>query len=119
MRTLFATLGLLVSLPLLAGEAELSAAIVALQSPESVLIDVRSADEFAAGALPGAEQIDYEQMASRINTIAPDKDTPIILYCRSGRRSGIAEENLRAMGYSNLINAGGYDELKMALESQD
>lgn len=52
MRTLFATLGLLVSLPLLAGEAEFSAAIVALQSPESALIDVRSADEFAAGALP-------------------------------------------------------------------
>lgn len=119
MRTLFATLGLLVSLPLLAGEAEFSAAIVALQSPESVLIDVRSADEFAAGALPGAEQIDYEQIASRISAIAPDKDTPIILYCRSGRRSGIAEETLRAMGYSNLINAGGYDELKLALESQD
>ncbi|MFZ3155624.1 rhodanese-like domain-containing protein [Pseudomonas sp.] len=119
MRTLFATLGLLVSLPLLAGEAELSAAVAALQSPESILIDVRSADEFAAGALPGAEQIDYEQIASRISALAPDKDTPIILYCRSGRRSGIAEESLRAMGYSNLINAGGYDELKLALESQD
>lgn len=38
---------------------------------------------------------------------------------RSGRRSGIAEESLRAMGYNNLINAGGYDELKLALESQD
>jgi len=119
MRTLLATLSLLISLPLLAGEAELSAAVVALQSPDSMLIDVRTADEFAAGALPGAEQIDYEQIASRINAIAPDKDTPIILYCRSGRRSGIAEENLRAMGYSNLINAGGYDELKLALESQD
>src|SRR3990167_1022742 len=102
MRTLLATLSLLISLPLLAGEAELSAAVVALQSPESVLIDVRTADEFAAGALPGAEQIDNEQIASRI-----------------GRRSSIAEESLRAMGYSNLINAGGYDELKLALESQD
>ncbi|WNF45190.1 rhodanese-like domain-containing protein [Pseudomonas sp. SG20056] len=119
MRTLFATLSLLVSLPLLAGEAELSAAVVALQSPESVLIDVRTADEFAAGALPGAEQIEHEQIASRISAIAPDKDTPIVLYCRSGRRSSIAEESLRAMGYSNLINAGGYDELKLALESQD
>lgn len=119
MRTLIATLSLLVSLPLLAGETELRAAVVALQSPESVLIDVRTADEFAAGALPGAEQIDFEQIASRISAIAPDKDTPIILYCRSGRRSGIAEENLRAMGYSNLINGGGYEELKVALQSQD
>lgn len=119
MRTLLATLGLLISLPLFAGEAELSAAVVALQSPDSVLIDVRTAEEFAADALPGAEQIDHEQIASRISAIAPDKDTPIVLYCRSGRRSGIAEESLRAMGYNNLINAGGYDELKLALESQD
>ncbi|MGB4072807.1 rhodanese-like domain-containing protein [Pseudomonas sp.] len=119
MRNLFAILGLLISLPLLAGEAELSAAVEALQSPDSVLIDVRSAEEFAAGALPGAERIDHEQIASQISALAPDKSTPIVLYCRSGRRSGIAEESLRAMGYSNLINAGGYDELKLALESQD
>ena len=119
MRSLFAIFGLLISLPLLAGEAELSAAVVALQSPDSVLIDVRSAEEFATGALPGAEQIDHEQIASRISAIVPDKSTPIVLYCRSGRRSGIAEASLRAMGYSNLINAGGYDELKLALESQD
>jgi len=119
MRNLFAILGLLISLPLLAGEAELSAAVEALQSPDSVLIDVRTAEEFAAGALPGSEQIDHEQIASRISALAPDKTTPIVLYCRSGRRSGIAEESLRAMGYSNLINAGGYDELKLALESQD
>lgn len=119
MRSLFATLCLLISLPLLAGEAELNAALIALQSPDSVLIDVRTAEEFAEGALPGAEQIDHEQITSRIAVIAPDKDTPIILYCQSGRRSGIAEENLRAMGYSNLINAGSYEDLKRALESQD
>ena len=119
MRSLFATLCLLNSLPLLAGEAELGAALAALQSPDSVLIDVRSAEEFAAGALPGAEQIDPEQIASRIGELAPDKAAPIILYCQSGRRSGIAEENLRALGYSNLINAGSYEDLKHALESQD
>jgi phage shock protein E len=119
MRRLLATLSLLVSLPLLAGEAELGAALAALQSPDSVLIDVRTAEEFAAGALPGAEQVDPEQITSRIGELAPDKNAPIILYCKSGRRSGIAEENLRALGYNNLINAGGYDDLKRALESQD
>jgi phage shock protein E len=119
MRRLITTLGLLISLPLMAGEAELNAAVTALQSPDAVLIDVRTAEEFAAGALPGAEQIDLEQIATRISAIAPEKSTPIVLYCRSGRRSSIAEESLQAMGYSNLINAGGYDELKFALESQD
>ncbi|WP_341303079.1 rhodanese-like domain-containing protein [Pseudomonas sp. TMP25] len=97
----------------------LAAAITALQSPESVVIDVRTAEEFAAGALPRAEQIDYGQIANRISAIAPDKATPIVLYCRSGRRSSVAEESLRTLGYSNLINAGSYDELKLALESQD
>jgi phage shock protein E len=119
MRSLLATLGLLICLPLMAGEAELNAAVTALQSPDSVLIDVRTAEEFAAGAVPGAELIPHEQIASRISAIAPDKDTPIVLYCKSGRRSGIAEESLRAMGYRNLINAGGYEELQRALESQD
>ncbi|MBX9762999.1 MAG: rhodanese-like domain-containing protein [Pseudomonadaceae bacterium] len=119
MRTLLASLGLLVCLPVMANDAHLHAAISALQNPNSVLIDVRTAAEFAEGALTGAEQIDHEEIANRISALAPDKDTPIVLYCRSGRRSGIAEDSLRALGYSNLINGGGYEELKVALESQD
>ncbi len=119
MRTFIATLGLLIYLPVMANENHLHAAISALQNPHSVLIDVRTADEFAVSALPGAEQIDFEQIASRISALAPDKDTLIVLYCRSGRRSGIAEDRLRALGYSNLINGGGYEELKVALQSQD
>ncbi|WP_298190116.1 rhodanese-like domain-containing protein [uncultured Pseudomonas sp.] len=119
MRRLFATLSLLICLPLMAGEVELNAAVTALQSPDTLLIDVRTAEEFADGALPNAERIGYEQIASQISALAPDKNTPIVLYCRSGRRSSIAEESLRTMGYTNLINAGGYDELKVALESQD
>jgi phage shock protein E len=119
MRRLLMAFGLMISLPLMADEIALSAAIAALQSPNSVLIDVRSAEEFAAGAITGAQQVGHEEIADRISAIAPAKDTPIVLYCRSGRRASVAEESLRAMGYSNLINAGGYDELKLALESQD
>jgi phage shock protein E len=119
MRLLLAALSLFASLSLSAGEAELDAAITALQSPDTLLLDVRSAEEFAAGALPGAQRVGHEEIAARIGAIAPDKNTPIVLYCRSGRRSALAEESLRALGYSNLINAGGYDELKRAMESQD
>ncbi|MOA65778.1 Thiosulfate sulfurtransferase PspE precursor [compost metagenome] len=47
--------------------------------------------------------------------MAADKNTPIVLYCRSGRRSAIAKDSLAQLGYRNLINAGGYDQLKLAL----
>ena len=42
--------------------------------------------------------------------MAPDKDTPVVLYCRSGRRSSIAQERLLEMGYRQVINAGGYQD---------
>ena len=44
--------------------------------------------------------------------LAPDKDTPITLYCRSGRRSEAARQTLLGMGYTQVTNAGGYEELK-------
>ncbi|KRW59925.1 rhodanese-like domain-containing protein [Pseudomonas sp. TTU2014-080ASC] len=118
MRSLAAA-ALLFSTTLFAGEAEITAAVDALQSPETVLIDVRTEAEFAEGALDGAENISYEHIAEQITTLAPDKDTTIVLYCRSGRRSGIALDSLRALGYTHVINAGGYKELKDALELQD
>lgn len=117
--SLLMTFGLVLSRPLMSDEEALNAAVTALQLPDSVLIDVRTAEEFAAGAITGAQQVAHEEIADHISAIAPAKDTPIILYCGSGRRASIAEESLRTMGYSNLINAGGYDELKRALESQD
>ncbi len=118
MRLLLTALGLIAGLLLSACEAERPAAIDALQSPNSLLIDVRTAEEFAAGALPGARRIGHEEIAAQIASLAPDLDTPIVLYCRSGRRSALAEASLRALGYRNLINAGGYGELKLALENR-
>lgn len=116
MRLLLAALTLCACLPLAAGATEQDQALAALQAPESLLIDVRTAEEFATGALPGAVRIGHAEIAAQISQLAPDKNTPIVLYCRSGRRSGIAEQSLRAMGYHNLINAGGYAELKLALQ---
>lgn len=119
MRVLTAVLALLLSLPLSADEISPQSAVAALQIPGTVLIDVRSAEEFAAGALPGASRIDHEQIAAQIASVAPDKNTPIVLYCRSGRRSAIAQASLAQLGYRNLINAGGYAQLKLALTQQN
>ncbi|WXL24045.1 rhodanese-like domain-containing protein [Ectopseudomonas mendocina] len=119
MRSFLSASALLISTSLFAGQAEISAALDAMQSPDTLLIDVRSAEEFASGAIEGAQNIDHEALAGQISSLAPDKDTTIVLYCRSGRRSGIALESFNQLGYTHVINAGGYEELKDALETQD
>lgn len=74
-------------------------------------IDVRTSEEFNAGHLQGAAHIPYEEIPARIGEITQDKDAVIHLYCRSGRRSGIAADNLQAMGFKNAVNEGGYEDL--------
>ena len=77
----------------------------------SVWIDVRTPAEYETGHLPGAHNIDFDQIATRITEIAKAKDVPIIVYCRSGRRSALAKETLEQLGYLNVVNAGGIDEV--------
>ena len=95
-----------------AAQVDQSAALDALQRPSSVLIDVRAEQEFAEGALPGATRIETEDLAERIAAVAPDKDAPVVLYCRSGRRASAAQDLLQELGYTQVFNAGGYQELK-------
>jgi len=83
-----------------------------LGEPQPVLIDVRSAGEFADGGLPGARHIPHEEIAAGVAALNLDKDTPIVLYCRSGRRSGLAQQRLRELGYRQVLNAGGYEQLR-------
>ena len=59
-------------------------------SAKTVLIDVRTADEFAAGHLDGALNIDHQVIAQRIGMAGVAKDDEVILYCRSGRRSAVS-----------------------------
>lgn len=119
MRHFLLCLGLALSpLAAQAGDIDSTAALHALAQPGAVLIDVRTADEFASGALPGATLIPHGDIATRIAEVAPDKNTPVVLYCRSGRRSGIAQDTLQSLGYTQVINAGGYDQFKLARDNQ-
>lgn len=76
-----------------------------------LLIDVRKADEHQAGHLPNSHHIPHDEIAERIGQIATDKNTPIRLYCRSGKRADIALNTLCEMGYSDVQNLGGYEDL--------
>lgn len=116
MRRLLSILGL--GLGLLAGLSQAATPVATLElirSPERLLIDVRTPDEFADGHLSGATRIGYEVIGQQIEAIAPDRTTPIVLYCRSGRRADVARQTLLDMGYSNVTNAGGYQQLQSEL----
>lgn len=74
-------------------------------------LDVRTPEEFQQGHIQDAVNLPVEQVVSQITQIAPDKNAPINVYCRSGHRAGIALEELKKMGYTNVSNHGAYDDL--------
>lgn len=94
-----------------AASAASAAASAVAKKAEGVWIDVRSADEFKQGHLEGAVNVTHEQIASEIAKISPDKNAPVNLYCRSGRRAEAALQELKKSGYTNVTNHGGYEDL--------
>ena len=80
----------------------------------ALVIDVRTAGEFSGGHLEGALNIPYEQTGDLIQAIGTNTARSVVLYCRSGRRSGLALNTLVEKGYTNVINAGGYSAIQAA-----
>ncbi len=79
---------------------------------QPLIIDVRTADEYRAEHVREAINIPYDEIAAHIAAVAPNRDSRIVLYCRSGRRSGIAEQALRQMGYRQVENRGGLSDMR-------
>jgi phage shock protein E len=75
----------------------------ATQAP--YVLDVRTPEEYVAGHVPGAVNIPHDKLASRIAEVPKDRD--VVLYCRSGRRAGLAAEVLAAGGYTRLEHLAG------------
>ena len=74
----------------------------------TVLVDVRSATEFAAGHIPGAINIPHDQVVTRASELAAHKtDGSLVLYCHSGRRAGLAATALEAQGFTGLKHLTG------------
>jgi phage shock protein E len=76
----------------------------------ALVLDVRSPDEFADGAYPGALNIPVDQLLSRLADLGDTKRS-IVVYCASGGRSSLASQMLKASGFTDVLNAGGLDDM--------
>src|SRR5437016_1860196 len=69
----------------------------------ATIVDVREAEEFAAGHIPGAKHVPRGYLESRIEGVIPDRSRHLILYCASGNRSAYAARTLMDdLGYENV-----------------
>ena len=75
-------------------------------APPAVL-DVRTAEEWAQGHMPGARHLDRGFLEIKAETLLPDKAAPVAVYCESGTRSLFAAQALRTLGYSRVANVRG------------
>lgn len=90
---------------------------IAKNNPDAIIVDVRHDDEYKAGHIPGAVLLTMETItAETAAKVLPDKNQMILIYCRSGRRSKIAAQNLLDLGYTNLIEFGGILDYKGKIE---
>ncbi len=80
-----------------------------------LLIDTREESEWAAGHAAGAVQLGKGIIERDIETLAPDKNRPIVLYCGGGFRSALAADALQKMGYTRVASlAGGWRDYQAA-----
>ncbi len=76
----------------------------------ALLLDVRSAKEFAAGHVEGAQLLPHDEIATRVaeldEQLGGDRTRPLVVYCRSGRRSSEAKATLEQAGFTQVIDLG-------------
>lgn len=75
-----------------------------------LIIDVRTEAEWSNGHIEGAILIPYESIGERIGTVAKNKSMRIYVYCRSGRRSGIAKQTIEKLRYKDVVNLGSLED---------
>ena len=84
-----------------------------------IIIDARTDEEFAAGHIANAILIPEYEVAARAEEELPDKDALILVYCRSGRRSKIASQELVKLGYTNVKEFGGIIDWPYEITMED
>ena len=77
-----------------------------------IIVDVRALDEYTTGHVKGAINIPYDTINANTKL---DKDKTIVVYCKSGKRSKIAYDKLKELGY-DVFDLGAYDTIKLEKE---
>ena len=72
-----------------------------------IILDTRTQEEYDEGHIPGAIVISHEEIKEKAESVLKDKNQLILVYCRSGRRSKLASEDLVELGYTNIKEFGG------------
>ncbi|MCO8123118.1 rhodanese-like domain-containing protein [Stieleria sp. TO1_6] len=83
---------------------------------DAIVIDVRSQEEWDDGHVEQAVHIPHTEIADRIGEVTDDKNAKIVVYCAVGGRAGKAKTKLEELGFTNVENAGGYDDIKQQYE---
>jgi molybdopterin/thiamine biosynthesis adenylyltransferase/rhodanese-related sulfurtransferase len=94
-------------------EVATAEAAAAIDQPGTIVLDVREADEYEQGTLPGAIHIPRGFLESQIESKVTDRDAPIVIYCAGGTRSAFAAETLGQLGYTDVVSmVGGFNKWK-------
>ncbi len=82
---------------------------------EALWIDVRSVAEYQADHISGHLNVPHTELAAKIGELAENKNAPIHLYCRSGRRAELNLRQLKQLGYTKVTNHGGIADVRREL----
>ena len=90
------------------------ASVANVMNQQALVVDVRTPEEFAQGHFPGAINIPHDNIFQGMSDLRVGSDQIVLLYCRSGNRSGQAEAVLQSAGFSGAKNVGGLETLLAA-----
>ncbi|ADE10386.1 rhodanese-like domain-containing protein [Sideroxydans lithotrophicus] len=112
LKKIFWTLAIIVGAALVVQQLQAADGIdakqaLSMEKQGALLLDVREPEEYKAVHAPNAKLIPLGQLGSRLPEIAAYKDKPIVVMCRSGRRSAMAVSQLRDAGYTQVSNVKG------------
>lgn len=84
----------------------------------ALLLDVRTPQEFEEGHVEGSVNIPLGELEARLDELTDKKDEPIVVFCRSGKRSESALSILESNGFTNVTNGGGWVKIRELVEKQ-
>lgn len=89
------------------------------QRDDIVILDVRTESEFDSGHISNAILIPDDEIEEKAESILTDKNATILVYCRSGRRSALASEELASLGYTDVYDFGGINDWEYEIVTEE